>query len=173
MSSSTNRPPNQNLVRPVLLSIFALCFWTRGSCAQVPFASAAAENARAADTASMPPSCRVHGGLAPVRPAPPIFKLAQRVDRQLDSLGLGEAWIRLYAVHGGAAIDAGYSLEPYGRTGAIERVDTAWVRMREPAATYWLKIVNGTNDWRDSIRVRRGFADTLVIGFGHLWMCHI
>jgi len=108
-----------------------------------------------------------------VRPAPPILNLGQRVDRQLDSLGLGEMLIRLYAVHGGAAIDARYSLEPRGRTGGIERIDSTCVRMREPAAAYRLKIVNGTNDWRDSIRVRRGFADTLVIGFGHLWMCHI
>ncbi len=82
-------------------------------------------------------------------------------------------WIRLYAVHGGDPIDAGYWLEPGGRAGGIERIDRVWVRMREPAGSYRLRIVNRTNDWQNSIRVHRGSADTLVIGFGHLWMCHV
>src|SRR5438477_12130107 len=48
--------------------------------------------------------------------AAPILSRGRRVDRQLESLGFGEMWIRLYAVHGGESIDAGYWLEPRGWT---------------------------------------------------------
>ena len=160
-------------MRLTICVVVAVCACTVVNQVPTPFVSEATRNARVADSARMPPSCRVHGGSAPVRPATPILSLGRRVDRELDSLGLGEMWIRLYAVHGGAPVDAGYWLEPSGRTGGIERIDHTWVRMREPAGAYRLRIVNGTNDWRDSIRVRRGLADTLVIGFGHLWMCRV
>lgn len=108
-----------------------------------------------------------------MRPAAPVLSGGQFVDRQLDDLGLGEMWIRLYAVDGGEPIAAGLTLEPRGLRAGIQRIDATWVRIREPAGSYRLRIRSLTNDWQDSIRVRRGFADTLIIGFGHLWLCRL
>lgn len=149
-----------------------------GACVQVkrapaPFTATAIAEARAADTSTMPASCRFHGGVAPVRPALPILRLGQRTERKLDSLGRGELWVRIYAVESGDALNSGFSLEPFGLVGGIERVDRTWVRMREPAGAYHLRIITWPNDWRDSINVRRGFADTLILGLGHRWMCNL
>lgn len=125
------------------------------------------------DTASMPASCRVHGGLPPRPSTGPIWDRGRRVVPGLDSLG--QLWLRLYLVRTGEPFGGGMMLEPYPRrVGRIERVNAIWIRAEVPAGRYLLRLRGlNTLEWRDSIDVRRGYADTLTIGVGNPWLCFL
>ena len=126
------------------------------------------------DLVWVPASCRAHGGERPHPNAESLLTLGRNLDRRLDRLGLGQLWIRLYAVRTGQAIDGGFWLEPRGRNGGIERVDSTWVRLEEHPGSYNLRIRSiGSSEWQDTIRIRRGRADSLTIGLGNPWLCRL
>lgn len=124
-----------------------------------------------ADSTDMPPSCRAHGGFAPRRNAPPVFAEGQHRESRLDSLGLGQLWVRVYGTRDGQPLYPIFSLEPYPRAGGLQRVDTTWVRVEEPEGKYLLVVRSFGDDWRDSVAIRRGFADSLTLGLGNKWLC--
>ena len=141
-----------------------------------PFSAIAAAEIRAADSTKNLSPCFVpnHGrGRPPVAPAKPIYRQGRRPDAELERNGLGELWIRTYSVESGQALNAAFNVQPNGRAKGIARVDSNWVRMREPARTYLLQLLSWPNRWEDSVTFRSGFVDTLVLGLGRRWMCSI
>jgi hypothetical protein len=97
----------------------------------------------------------------------------RRPDAALERSGLGELWIRTYSVSTGTALSASFFVQPSGRVNGITRVDSNWVRLRQPARTYLLHLLSWPNRWEDSVTFRSGFVDTLVLGLGRQWMCSI
>lgn len=148
----------------------------RGYVLPAPFSAIAAAEIRVADSTRNRSPCLVpnHGpGIPAVAPAKPIYRQGRRPDAELERSGLGELWIRTYSVESGKALDASFNVQPYGRVNGIARVDSNWVRLREPARTYLLQLLSWPNRWEDSVTFRSGFVDTLVLGLGHRWMCSI
>lgn len=124
------------------------------------------------DSTDMPPSCRGHGGVAPRRSAPPVLAQGKLRVPRLDSLALGQLWLRVYATRDGEPMNPIYSLDPYPRAGGLQRVNDAWVRIEEPEGKYLLQLRSFFGvDWKDSVAIRRGFVDSLTIGLGNSWLC--
>src|SRR5689334_19139238 len=97
-----------------------------GAARVVPTSTSAGVVIMPPDSTDIPPSCKAHGGFAPRRDAPPVLTKGQRREPRLESLGLGQLWLRVYATRDGKLLNPIFSLEPYPRAGGLQRVDTTW-----------------------------------------------
>ena len=126
---------------------------------------------------SMPPSCRVHGGTAPVKPGLPLWIFSAQRDRALDSLGSGRLLIHLVSARTGEPLQsAALYLESIApRRPITGYVSEGWARLQAPAGRYALRIraIGFGAAMIDSLDLRRGYADTLRLAVGQQWFCSL
>ena len=123
---------------------------------------------------SMPPSCRMHGGTPPVRSAPPILIQSMQLDPDLDGGADGKIFIHLVSARTDLPFAALISLEPASpRTLIAGRAsDSGWVQIQAPARRYVAHIRSiGVSAFIDSLPIRRGYSDTLMLKVGQPWLC--
>jgi len=182
---TSSRRPNRQLPQAIAwlasLAIVVGCVSSAGTSATPTPAGAARPVAASTsagveimppDSTDIPPACRAHGGYAARRNAPPVFARGQRREPRLDSLGLGQLWVRVYATLDGKPVEPIFSLDPYPSTVRLQRVNPMWVRFDAPEGKYLLVARNFLgDDWRDTVAVRRGFVDSLTLGLGNRWIC--
>jgi hypothetical protein len=124
---------------------------------------------------SMPPSCRAHGGTPPVRSAPPIWVQGRQLDRHLDSLGAGKIFVHLVSARTAIPFaTAVISLEPASPRALIAAytANDGWAQIQAPARRYAMRVRSiGVAAILDSLLIRRGYADTLMLEVGQAWLC--
>jgi hypothetical protein len=126
---------------------------------------------------SMPPSCRVHGGTAPVKSGPPLWTWSAQRDRGLDSLGSGRLLVHLVSARTRESLQSAavYLESTAPRRPITGYVSEGWARLQAPAGRYALRIraIGFGEAIIDSLDLRRGYADTLRLAVGQRWFCSL